>query len=186
MTSLNKPEFQMAIPVVTREYTPGACRNSRKFMRLPPRCKMRPDSPALRAEELRVPNQRRKEPRFPWWNWRESPEYCHNKRRTLMSPQECKIDWCTPNQLKMKHNSIHWSHCHLAFHIIYNRWLDILNNNPEVPWDTHFKSIGRSISVKQQDERSGHPYRLEMRADSVSLTEEVSSLSTSTSRGVFP
>ena len=31
----------------------------------------------------------------------------------------------------------------------------------------------------------GTPYRLEMRADSLSLTEEVSQLSTSTSRGVF-
>ena len=30
------------------------------------------------------------------------------------------------------------------------------------------------------------PYRLEMRADSLSLTEEVRQLSTSTSRGVFP
>ena len=65
LSSLNKPEFQMAIPAVTRECTPGACRNSRKLMRLPTRHKMRPDSPAFRAEEFRVPNKRRKEPRFP-------------------------------------------------------------------------------------------------------------------------
>ena len=32
----------------------------------------------------------------------------------------------------------------------------------------------------------GTPYRLEMRADSLSSNEEVSHLSTSTSRGVFP
>ena len=32
----------------------------------------------------------------------------------------------------------------------------------------------------------GTPYRLEMRADSLSSNEEVSRLSTSTSRGVFP
>ena len=70
---MNRPEFQMAIPTVTREYTPGACRNSRKLMRLPPHRKMRPDSPPFRAEEYHVPNQRRKEPRFPWWNRRESP-----------------------------------------------------------------------------------------------------------------
>ena len=30
---------------------------------------------------------------------------CHKTRRTLMSPQESKIDWCTANQLKMKHIS---------------------------------------------------------------------------------
>ena len=65
LTFLNKPEFQMAIPAVKREYTPGACRNSRKHMRLPPRRKMRPDSPAFHAEVFRVPNQRHKEPRFP-------------------------------------------------------------------------------------------------------------------------
>ena len=62
---MNKPEFQMVIPAVNREYTPGACLNSRNLMRLPPRRKMRPDSPALRAEEFCVPNQTRKEPRFP-------------------------------------------------------------------------------------------------------------------------
>ena len=33
---------------------------------------------------------------------------------------------------------------------------DILYNNPEIPWDTHLKSIGTSISVKQQDEKPGH------------------------------
>ena len=65
LTSLNKPEFQMAIPAVTREYTPGACRNSRNLMRLPPCRKMRPDSPVFHAEEFRVPKQIRKEARFP-------------------------------------------------------------------------------------------------------------------------
>ena len=39
-------------------------RNSRKPMRLPPRHEMRPDSPALHAEQLRFPNQTHKEPRF--------------------------------------------------------------------------------------------------------------------------
>ena len=51
---------------------------------------------------------------------------------------------------------MHWIHSHIAFHIIYNKWLDILYNNPEIPWDTDIKSIGTSISVKQQDERPGH------------------------------
>ena len=51
---------------------------------------------------------------------------------------------------------LQWIHSHLAFHIIYSKWLDILYNNPEIPWDPHHKSIGTSISVKQQNERSGH------------------------------
>ena len=63
----------MGITVVTREYTPGPCRNSRKPMRLPPRHEMRPDSTALHAEQLRFPNQTHKERRFAWLNSRESP-----------------------------------------------------------------------------------------------------------------
>ena len=64
LTSLNKLQFRMDIPAVTREYTPGSCRNSRKPIRLPPRHEMRPDSPVLHAEQLSFPNQTRKEPRF--------------------------------------------------------------------------------------------------------------------------
>ena len=74
-------------------------------MRLHPRRKMRTDSPALHAEEFSVPNQRCKERRLPYGTKENLQEHCHNKSRTLMSPQECKIDWCTPNQLKMKHIS---------------------------------------------------------------------------------
>ena len=54
----------MDIPAITREYNSGACRNSSKPMRLPTRREMRPDFPALHAEELRFPNQTHKEPRF--------------------------------------------------------------------------------------------------------------------------
>ena len=73
MTSLNKVEFRMAIPALTREYTPGSCRNSRNPMRHPPRWEMRLDFPALHAEQSRVSNQTRKEPRFAWWKTRVSP-----------------------------------------------------------------------------------------------------------------
>ena len=72
MTSLNNRMFRMGIPVVTREYTPGDCCNSRKPMRLPHRHEMRPDSPSLHAEQLRIPNQTHKEPRSVWLNSRES------------------------------------------------------------------------------------------------------------------
>ena len=93
---LNKPEFQMAFPAVTREYTPGACRNSGKLMRFRPRCKMRPDSPAFHAEEFHVPIKDVSNIDFPDGTEQNPQEHCHNNRRTLMSPQECKIDWCTP------------------------------------------------------------------------------------------
>ena len=54
---MNKLEFRMDIPAVTREYTPGSCHNSRKPMRLSNPCEMTPDSPALCPEQLRFPNQ---------------------------------------------------------------------------------------------------------------------------------
>ena len=64
--SLKKEKFLMATPPppVTREYTPGSRRNSRKTMRLLPFREMRHDYPALRAEQLLVPNQTGKEPCF--------------------------------------------------------------------------------------------------------------------------
>ena len=97
LTSLNKPEFQMAIPADTREYTPGACRNSRNIMRLPPRRKMRPDSPAFHAEVFLFPIKDVRNLDFPDGTEENPQEHCHNKRRNLMSPQKCKIVWCTPN-----------------------------------------------------------------------------------------
>ena len=47
----------MAIPAVTRVYTPGSCCNLRNRMRHPPRWEMRLDSPTLHAEQSRIPNQ---------------------------------------------------------------------------------------------------------------------------------
>ena len=105
LTSLNKPEFQMDITAITGEYTPGACRNSQKLMRLPTRRKMRPDSPAFVAEEFRFPIKDLRNLDFPDGTEENPQEHCHNKRRTLMSPQEFKINWGTPNHLKMKHIS---------------------------------------------------------------------------------
>ena len=70
---LNKVNFQMAFPAVTREYTPCSCRNSRDLRRHFPHQEIRLDSPALRAEQSRIPSQTRKERRFATQNTRESP-----------------------------------------------------------------------------------------------------------------
>ena len=59
LTLLYKHEFWMAIPAVTRKYTPGSWRNSRNNMRLPPLPEMRMDFIALRAQQFHVPNQTR-------------------------------------------------------------------------------------------------------------------------------
>ena len=91
----------MSIPGVTQEYTPSSCRNLRKPMRLPPHQVIRPNSPALCAEQFPAPNQTCKEP---WLldGTPESPqEHPHKSRRTLMSPQKCEIARCSLNQLEM-------------------------------------------------------------------------------------
>ena len=74
---------------------------------------------------------------------------CHLRNAKLIGVPQINSRWST--------FPIHWFYSHLAFPIIYNKWLEILYNNPEIPWDTHHKSIGTSISVKQQDEISGNP-----------------------------
>ena len=72
-------------------------------MRLPVHCKMRPDSPAFRAEEFRVPNQTRKEPLFPCWNYRESPRTLSQKEKNTDVTLAMQNRLVTANQLKMKH-----------------------------------------------------------------------------------
>ena len=59
---MNKQKFLMATAAITREHNPGSRRNSRKTMRLAARRDLRPDSPALRAEQFLVPNKTGKEP----------------------------------------------------------------------------------------------------------------------------
>ena len=70
----------MGIPAVTREYTPGSCRNSRNRMRHSPRLEMWLDSPALHAEQSRIPNKTRKEPRFLDGTPESPQEHCHKTR----------------------------------------------------------------------------------------------------------
>ena len=99
---MNKVEFRMAIPAVTREYTPGSCRNLRNPVRHPPLQEMRLSSAPLGTEQFRVPNQTRKSLNV-LDGTQESPQHhCHKMRGTLLSPQECKIAGCTPSQLEMK------------------------------------------------------------------------------------
>ena len=69
---MSKVAFRMSIPTVTRVYTPGSCCHLRNPMRHPPRRQRRPEFPALGAEQIRVPNETRKDPQCARWNTRES------------------------------------------------------------------------------------------------------------------
>ena len=80
---------------------------------------------------------------------RREEHWCHLRNAKEIDVPQIISRWST--------FPLHWIHSHLALQIKYNKWLDILYNNPEIPWVTHLKSIGTSISVKQHDERPGNP-----------------------------
>ena len=65
------------------------------------RQELRPESPALGAEEFRVPIKHVRSLDLLDGTTESSPENPHNSRRTLMSPQECEIAQCSPNQPEM-------------------------------------------------------------------------------------
>ena len=66
---------------------------------------MRPDYPALRAEQFLLPNKQVRSLDLLEGSTESRPEIPHKSRRTLMSPQECEISRVSPNQLQIKPNS---------------------------------------------------------------------------------
>ena len=118
----------------------------------------------------------------------ESPqEHCHKSRRTLMSPQECEIAWCTPKSTG--------DEALFAF-IVSRAILD--SRSYTTSGLTSFQQFQRfpetSVSCVEEHQFQKSNLRkalsttncLEMRADPLALTEEICQLFTSTSRGVFP
>ena len=63
---------------------------------------MRPDSPALRAEQFLVPNQQVRSLDLLDGTTESAGEIPQKSRRTLMSLQEYEIPRGSPNQLKIK------------------------------------------------------------------------------------
>ena len=99
--SLYKQKFLMSTPTVTREYTPGSHRNMRKTMRLPPRREMRPDSLHCIQSNSLFPVKQVRGLDLLDGSTESPPDIPHTSKRTLMSPQECEIARCSPNQLEM-------------------------------------------------------------------------------------
>ena len=131
--SLCKQKFLMFTPAETRVYTPGFHRNSRKTMRLPPLREMKSDAlhclqsnalfPIKQVRNLDLLDETAKSPR----------EILHKSRRTLMSPQECEIAQCSPNQLQMITNSPALASEQSPVPLIQDKWLDFLWATPEIP-----------------------------------------------------
>ena len=79
------------------------------------------------------------------------PEVPHKSRRTLMSPQECEIARCSPNQLEMTNNSpaLVSEECHIPHHtgkLAWNRlgnYRDSLRHPSQVYRNTNFSTLTR-------------------------------------------
>ena len=177
---MNKQKFLMSTPTITRDHTPGSGRNSIKTMILAARWEMRPDSPAWRAEQFLFPHQTGKEPWFSWWNTRESPGTLWQNEMNADAPQEFKIARCTQNQLEMKPISPSF-YPYIPFSTEYSTSgltsLRKLQRFSETPASNLYEYSFQHSSSKKVPCST---YHLKMRADSLSLTEEVSQFSTST------
>ena len=112
-----------------------------------PQWDRRSDSPALHAEQFQVPNQTRKETWFAYGTAESPQEHPHKSRMTLMSPKECEIVRCIPNQLKMMPDSplLDIDQSYVPHH---TRQVAFLT------WDTRLKSKGTPISAEELEESS--------------------------------
>ena len=79
----------MAILAVTREYTPGSFRDSRNPMRHPHQQEMKPESPALVAEQFHVPIKQVRSLNVLDGTPESPQDHCYKRRGKLLSPQEC-------------------------------------------------------------------------------------------------
>ena len=176
----------MALPAITRDCIPGFHRNSRKTKKLPPCWEMRPDSPALHADQCLFPNQTGKEPWFSWRNYRETPEIPDMSRRTLMSPQECEIARCTQIKLKWRPVILHWLQSNARLQSYRRNGLASFGQLQRFT-ETPVSSL-REHEFQHRNSSNAPciPYCLKKRADSQDSIKEVAHLPTSTSKGAFP
>ena len=117
----------------------------------------------------------------------ESPqEHCHKSRGTLQSLQQCEIDPCTPNQLEESRISCIGSRAiphSTSYKTSVLTSFRQLQRFPET-----FVSSLEEHQFQHSNLRKAlcTPCHLEMRTDSLALTEEVYQLSKSSLRGGFP
>ena len=177
----------MAILTVTREYTPGSCRNSRNTMRLLPRRETRPDSPELHVEQFQGSNQTRNEPWFAWLNSRESSR---TRSQDANDTDVTKGMWNCSVYSKWNRDdtrlpcigsrAIPHSPSYKTGGLSYFRQLQRLTDSPVSNLEEH------QIQHRNSRKAPWTPYLFEKRVDSQDSIEEIGHLSTSTSRVLFP
>ena len=97
--SLRKQKLLMSTQAVTRECTPGSRRNSEKIMKFPLAERVGQISLHCRQSIALFPVKKVRRIDLLDGTTESPPEIPHKSRKTLMSPQECEIARCSPNQL---------------------------------------------------------------------------------------
>ena len=109
---------------------------------------MRPDSPALCAEQCLVPNQTIRSLELLDGTRESRPEIPYKSRRTLMSPHECEIVRYIPNQLEMTTNSpaLASEQCPVPHHTGQLVWLPLGNSRDSL---RHPSQVYRSTNFRR-------------------------------------
>ena len=177
----------MALPALTREYTPGSRCNSREIMRLPPQQETRPDSLVLRAQQFHVHNKARKERWFSWWNSRGSPrtpsqvkngnDFSKGKWNCSLYPKSTRDE---ARITSIGSTAISHSPSYKTGGLSYFRPLQRFPETPISNLEEH------QFQHRNSRKAPWMPYHLEKWVDSQDSIEEVGHLSTRTSRELFP
>ena len=153
----------------------------------PPWLELRRESPALGAEQFRVPNQTRKEPQCACWNTRESPRKLSQDERNTAVTSGMQNSSVYP---KSNRDEAHFPFiasiaipCSTSYRTSGLTSFSKLQRFPETAVSSLYEY---QFQYSNSRKAPCTPYCPRIRSDSLSLTEEVSQLSTSTSRGVFP
>ena len=114
------------------------------------------------------------------------PEVPHKSRRTLMSPHECQIARCSPNQIEMMTYSpaLTSEKCPFPHHTGQLAWPPLGNSTDSM---RHLSQVYRNTSFSLGTRGKLHALHIvSRRADSQDSINDVGHLPTSTSRGAFP
>ena len=105
------------------------------------------------------------------------PEFPNKSRRTLISPQECQIAWCSPNQLEMTTNPPALTSVNAPFQIIQDDWLASLGNSRDSL--RHPSQVYRNTSFSLGTREKLHALHIvSRRADSQDSIKEVGHIPT--------
>ena len=115
------------------------------------------------------------------------PEVPHNSRRTLMSPQECEIARCSPNQLEMVTNppALPSEQCPIPHHTGQLAWLPLGNSRDSL---RHPSQVYRNINFSTGSRGKLHAPHITSRRELIPriLLKRKATFPQSTSRGAFP